>query len=54
LALPFDVIPDFIPVLGYLDDVLIVPGLICLALWLVPQEVCASHAKLLEAPSASR
>ena len=36
LALPFDLIPDFLPVIGHLDDVLIVPGLILLALRLVP------------------
>jgi uncharacterized membrane protein YkvA (DUF1232 family) len=40
-ALPFDLIPDAIPVLGQLDDLLIVPGLIWLALKLVPAEVVA-------------
>jgi len=39
LALPFDLIPDFIPVLGVLDDLLIVPGLIYLALKQIPDEV---------------
>lgn len=29
---PIDLIPDFIPVIGHLDDVLIVPGLAWLAL----------------------
>lgn len=39
--LPFDLVPDFIPVLGQLDDVLIVPGLIYLALKTVPEEIVA-------------
>ena len=33
---PIDLIPDFIPVLGYLDDVVLLPGLIWLAVRLVP------------------
>lgn len=41
-ASPVDLIPDFIPVLGQLDDLLIVPGLIYLAFWLVPPEVAES------------
>ncbi len=36
---PIDLIPDFVPVLGYLDDLIIVPGGIVLALKLIPAEV---------------
>lgn len=36
---PIDLIPDFIPVLGYVDDVLLLPGVIWLAVWLLPPEV---------------
>jgi uncharacterized membrane protein YkvA (DUF1232 family) len=38
---PIDLIPDFIPVLGYLDDLLIVPLGILLALRLIPPDVLA-------------
>lgn len=38
---PIDLIPDFIPVLGYVDDVLLLPALIWLALRLLPPEVLA-------------
>lgn len=39
---PIDLVPDFIPVLGYVDDVLLLPGLIWLAIRLIPPEVLAA------------
>jgi uncharacterized membrane protein YkvA (DUF1232 family) len=36
---PIDLVPDFIPVLGYLDDALLLPALIWLAVRLLPQHV---------------
>ncbi|WP_214629231.1 YkvA family protein [Paenibacillus agaridevorans] len=36
---PIDLIPDFIPVLGYLDDLILVPLGIALALKLVPSQI---------------
>ena len=40
---PIDLIPDFIPVLGYLDELVILPLGIMLAVRLVPPEVMAEH-----------
>lgn len=43
LALPFDLVPDFIPVLGQVDDAVVVPLLLYLALRGVPQDVLEGH-----------
>src|SRR6185369_102921 len=40
---PIDLIPDFIPVLGYLGDLLLVPLGLALAVRLVPPSVLAEH-----------
>ena len=45
LLLPFDLIPDAIPVLGQLDDLLIVPALFWIALKLIPEEVILEARK---------
>ncbi len=40
---PIDLIPDFIPVLGYLDDLVLVPLGLVLMLRLIPADVLAEH-----------
>ena len=36
---PIDLVPDFIPVLGYLDDVILLPTLVALTIKFIPNEV---------------
>jgi len=43
---PIDLIPDFIPVLGYLDDVILVPLGIAAVIRLIPPEVMAEHREM--------
>ncbi|MBO9463473.1 MULTISPECIES: YkvA family protein [Stappiaceae] len=43
---PIDLIPDFIPVLGYLDDVVLLPLGIYFVIKLIPPEIMAEHREL--------
>lgn len=48
---PIDLIPDFIPVLGYLDDIILIPLGIALAIRMIPPGVlsdCRERARTLE------
>ena len=52
---PIDLIPDFIPVLGYLDDLVLVPVGIWLAVKLIPIDLVAelrSRAETIERPTS--
>ncbi|MNZ75731.1 hypothetical protein D3C78_942160 [compost metagenome] len=54
---PIDLIPDFIPVLGYLDDLILLPLGILLALRMIPPtvvEACRRQAQAWEAAGAAR
>lgn len=50
---PIDLIPDFIPVIGYLDDVLLLPGLIWLTIRMLPPHVLAQCREQADAFVAS-
>jgi len=50
---PIDLIPDFIPVLGYLDDMILVPAGIALAIRLIPPQVM-DEARKTAARAASK
>jgi uncharacterized membrane protein YkvA (DUF1232 family) len=47
-----DLIPDFIPVVGYVDDVLLMPAGILLVRRLVPAELLAEHRALADRATA--
>ncbi len=46
---PIDLIPDFIPVIGYLDDLIIVPLGIALVVRMIPPPIMAEHRAAAEA-----
>ena len=49
---PIDLIPDFVPVLGYLDDLILIPMGIALAVKMIPAPVlaeCRARAKAMMA-----
>ena len=49
--MPFDLVPDWVPVFGQLDDILIVPLLVTIALKMIPMDVvedCRKRAGLKE------
>jgi uncharacterized membrane protein YkvA (DUF1232 family) len=48
---PIDLIPDFIPVLGYLDDVILIPLGIALAIRLIPPALFEEHRQIAAARS---
>ncbi len=50
LALPLDIVPDFIPVLGQLDDLLILGVGLALLLRFTPRQVLEERIALLETP----
>ena len=45
---PIDLVPDFIPVLGYLDDVILLPALVALTIKLIPKDIWKRNRKLSE------
>jgi uncharacterized membrane protein YkvA (DUF1232 family) len=51
---PIDLIPDFVPVIGYLDDVILVPLGIALAIRLIPPALLEEHRESAAARIAKR
>lgn len=54
---PIDLIPDFIPILGYLDDLILLPLGIAMAIKMIPPDImaeCRERAQTLSALPGSR
>lgn len=45
---PIDLVPDFIPVIGYLDDIILLPVLVALTIKLIPRDVLERNRKQAE------
>ncbi len=45
---PIDLVPDFIPVLGYLDDIILLPMLVALTIKFIPKDVLERNRKQAE------
>ena len=50
LLMPFDLIPDFIPIIGQLDEVVIIPALLYLALLFIPKHIIQSCREQINKP----
>jgi len=49
--MPFDLIPDFIPVIGWLDDVILVAGLVALAKKMIPPQIIQDCRAIASCPA---
>lgn len=45
---PIDLVPDFVPILGYLDDLLLLPLGVALALKMIPASIMDEHRQRVE------